>query len=100
MAGLLAAVPLWAAAELGATRAVVVNVLPMMPNWILRTAVRVFRAVMAPRPRFPALEVIEIAPSQPLGATRDAVRWKPENARRWIDQGRQDAADAATHLWK
>ena len=90
--GLLSAVPLWAAAELGATRAVVVNALPQMPSRFLRATVGAFRAVAAPRARFPHLAVIEIRPLAPLGSVRDAIVWNKENVLRWIAQGEQDAA--------
>jgi NTE family protein len=90
--GLLSAVPLWAAAELGATRVVVVNALPQMPSRFLRATVGAFRAVAAPRARFPDLEVIEIRPRGPLGSVRDAISWRKDNVLRWIAQGERDAA--------
>jgi NTE family protein len=92
--GLLSAVPLWAAAELGATRAVVVNALPCMPSRFLRAAVGAFRAVAAPRACYPSLEVIEIRPPGPLGTVHDALFWQEANVRRWIAQGERDAAAA------
>jgi len=92
--GLLAVVPLWAAIEMGATSAVVVNALPMMPSRFLRATVGAFRAVAAPRARLPELEVIEVRPAAPLGSVRDALFWKEENVRRWIGQGERDAAAA------
>jgi NTE family protein len=45
--GLLAVVPLWAAVAMGATSAVVINVLPMMPSRFLRATVGTFRALAA-----------------------------------------------------
>jgi NTE family protein len=90
--GLLSVVPLWAAVEMGATRAVVVNALPMMPSRILRATVGTFRALAAPRTRFPGLEVIEIRPPAPLGSVHDALFWNAENVRRWVAQGESDAA--------
>ena len=89
--GLLAVVPLWAAVEMGATSAVVINALPMMPSRFLRATVGTFRAMAAPPARFPNLEVIEIRPPGPLGSVRDAITWKEENVRRWIAQGERDA---------
>jgi NTE family protein len=90
--GLLAVVPLLAAVEMGATSAVVVNCLPMLPSRVLRGAVKAFRAVAAPRTPVPDLEVVEIRPPGPLGSIRDAVVWKAENVERWIAQGERDAA--------
>ena len=92
--GLLAVVPLWAAVAMGATSAVVVNALPMMPSRFLRATVGAFRAVAAPSAHFPGIEVIEIRPAGPLGTIRDALYWKEDNARRWIAQGERDAAAA------
>jgi hypothetical protein len=36
-----------------------------------------------------------IRPRAPLGSIRDALTWTPENMRRWIQQGEDDAAAAA-----
>lgn len=90
--GLLAVVPLWAAVQMGATSAVVVNALPAMPSRVLTAVVKAFRAVAAPQVKFPNLEVVEIRPPGPLGTVREALSWKEENARRWIAQGERDAA--------
>lgn len=92
--GLLAVVPLWAAAEMGATSAVVVNALPMMPSRFLRATVGAFRALAAPRAHFPNLDVVEICPAAPLGSVHDALFWREENVRRWIAQGEREAAAA------
>jgi NTE family protein len=89
--GLLAAVPLWAAVEMGATSAVVINALEFMPSVLLRAAVGAVRAVAAPKVSFPNLEVRWIRPSEPLGKVRDAIFWKEENVRRWIALGERDA---------
>lgn len=90
--GLLAAVPLWAAVAMGATSAVVINALPMMPSRFLRATVGAFRAVAAPRALFPGVEVIEIRPLGPLGSVHNAIYWKEENVRRWMAEGERDAA--------
>jgi NTE family protein len=89
--GLLAAVPLWAAHEMGATSAIVINVLESMPSVFLRTVVGAFRAVAAPKANFPDMKIQWLRPSKPLGSVTDAIRWKKENATRWIAQGEQDA---------
>jgi predicted acylesterase/phospholipase RssA len=90
--GLLAVVPLWAAVAMGATSAVVVNALPMMPSRLLRATVGTFRSLAAPPAQFPNLEVVEIRPPGPLGTVHDAIFWKLDNVRRWIAQGERDAA--------
>jgi NTE family protein len=90
--GLLGPVPLWIAAEMGATPVVAINALEFMPSLFLRASVGAFRAVAAPKVSFPNLEVTWIRPSEPLGRVRDAVFWKEENVRRWIALGERDAA--------
>lgn len=88
--GLLSALPLWAAAEMGADRIVAINALPAMPSAILRKVVGAIRAVSRFKPAIPT-EVIQIAPTEALGGARDILRWKRENAERWIAQGRADS---------
>jgi NTE family protein len=96
--GLVEAVPLAAAVELGATSAVVINVLEFMPSRLLRASVGTFRAFTAPKRSFPNLEVIRIGPSEPLGRVRDTASWKEANARRWIALGERDAAACVGQL--
>ena len=96
--GLVEPVPLGAAVELGATSAVVINALEFMPSLLLRTTVRAFRAVTAPKTSFPDLQVTMISPSEPLGRVRDTACWKEENARRWIALGERDAAAIAVRM--
>jgi predicted acylesterase/phospholipase RssA len=85
--GLLGALPLWAASEMGADRALALDALN---TWHFRA----LRAVLRPRrPRRP-LVVERIEPSMPLGSLRDAVRWSGGNIARWIEQGERDAARA------
>jgi NTE family protein len=96
--GLLDVLPVWAAAEMGATRVIAVNALPVMPSHPLRVLLRVVRL----RDRKPAgisdPNVVLIRPRTPLGSIRDALTWTPENMRRWIQQGEDDAAAAAASL--
>ena len=73
--GLLGALPLWAAQEMGATRAIAVNALTTLP----------FR-------------VIRIEPSTELGSVRDAVCWSRPNVERWIEQGQRDANRVVTSI--
>ena len=89
--GLLGALPLWAAQEMGATRAIAVNALTTLPFRLLRRVLRGRRASAA-------LEVIRIEPSAPLGSLRDAVRWSRPNVERWIEQGERDANRVATSI--
>jgi NTE family protein len=91
--GLLAAVPLWIAAELGATRALVIDVLPEPPGIIARTfvgAMRVLSPFRAPAPA--GLELIRLAPHKLLGAPLEAIYWSRKNAEAWTQAGERDAA--------
>jgi NTE family protein len=90
--GLLGALPLWAAAELGAKRIVGLQALPEPPSWLLGQAARAFRAVAGHNPPVPPeIEVSEIRPGRPLGSVRDTIQWKRGNIERWLDQGAEDA---------
>jgi NTE family protein len=89
--GLLGALPLWAAEEMGATRAIALNVLTFPPFRTLRRIIR---------PRLPgaALEVISIEPSAPLGSIIDMVRWRRSKIERWIEMGECDGREALSRL--
>jgi predicted acylesterase/phospholipase RssA len=82
--GLRGGLPLWAAEELGATRAIALNVLNT-PGF------RLLRRVMPWKEAGSSLEVVLIEPSRRLGRLRDAVCWRAANIERWIVQGEQDA---------
>jgi NTE family protein len=92
--GVLDALPVWAAAEMGATRAIAINVLAVPPSKFLRGAARAVRALASKRPSAPGVEVLHISPPQALGTVRDTQTWRPDLIRRWIDQGFEDAARA------
>ena len=87
--GLFEATPIWAAAAMGATRIIAINVLPGVMPWPIRmvsAAVRRFRQIPAPQ----ATSVKLIKPSELLGSVREAVIWKTNNIRRWIELGERD----------
>lgn len=91
--GLLSAVPLWAAAELGARKAVVIDVLPEAPGLVAKTfvgAMRLLSPFRAIAP--PGMEVIRIAPPTLLGRPLESLYWSHRNAAKWILQGQEDAA--------
>ena len=90
--GLLDVLPVWAAAEMGATRVIAVNALPLMPSRPLRAAVRVVHLLGRKPAKVAGLDLLLITPRTPLGSVRDALTWSPENVRRWIQQGEDDAA--------
>ena len=89
--GLRAGLPLWAAEELGATRAIALNVLntPLF---------RVLHRVMWGQRPSAKLEVVRIEPSERLGTLRDAVAWNPKNVARWITLGERDALRAMSSV--
>jgi NTE family protein len=89
--GFRGALPLWAAAELGATSAIALNVLNGLP-W------RVLRKFMRGRSPATPLETTCLEPSTPLGSVRDAVVWSERNIRRWIALGEHDAKRAVTSI--
>ena len=96
--GLLGALPLWAALELGATSIVAVQVMPRMP-WPLRAGLRMLRAWSGLRTTAAAdVPVFTIAPRVPLGSLREAAFWDRGRAERWLAQGRHDAEEVASNI--
>ena len=93
--GLLDVLPVWAAAEMGATRVIAVNALPLMPSRPLRAVLRGVRLLGRKPANIAGLDIVRIGPRSPLGSIRDALTWSPESVRRWIRQGEDDAAASA-----
>lgn len=89
--GLLGALPLWAAEEMGATRAIALNCLTHI-------SFRMLRAILRPRGASPELDVMLIEPSEQLGSLRDTVCWSHSNIKRWIELGERDAERAVTEI--
>jgi NTE family protein len=95
--GLLSAVPLWAAAEMGATRALVIDVLPAPPGSIARAFVGAMRMLSPFRAHVPAgIQVIRLGPPALLGRPLEAIYWTRSSAAAWIRAG-QDQASAIKH---
>ena len=92
--GLLNTLSLWAATEMGAARAVVVNALPLLPSRALRAAVRALRSLSPRVPDPGELDVVTIAPAAPLGSLTESVRWDRDAVLRWIERGAEDARRA------
>jgi len=92
--GLFSSLPLWAAAAMGASRAVAVNVLPFLPSRLMRAGVGVVRALSPRPPSVGNLEVITIVPEGGLGTVSEAVLWNRETILRWIERGAADARRA------
>jgi predicted acylesterase/phospholipase RssA len=90
--GILNPLPLWAAAELGATHIVAVNVLPQVPSMWLKPFVKGFRLALGYHPPLPAgIALVTIKTPKPLGSTRDTFRWRRENVERWLAEGYEAA---------
>jgi NTE family protein len=90
--GLLSAVPLWAAAEIGATKALVINVLPVPPGTIARVFVGAARALSPFRAAAsPGIEVVHLAPPTLLGSPLESIYWTRRNAEAWIRAGEEQA---------
>jgi NTE family protein len=89
--GLLNLLPIWAAAEMGATRVVAVNALPVLPSRVLRVGARLLRLFSPRIPPPDSPEVIVIQPAGSLGTVAESVRWNRDTSQRWIEQGAEDA---------
>ena len=92
--GLLNTLSLWAATEMGATRAVVVNALPCMPSRALRVVARALCSVSPRGPDPGALDLVTIAPPASLGSLKESVRWDRDAVLRSIERGAEDARRA------
>jgi predicted acylesterase/phospholipase RssA len=93
--GLLNPLPVWAAAELGATRIIALNVLPEFPSPLLRPFAKAFRFCFGHNPPLPpGVELTTLIPRRKLGSLHNAISWNSANAARWIEQGATDAATA------
>jgi predicted acylesterase/phospholipase RssA len=89
--GLRGALPLWAAAEMGANRAIAVNAL-------IHPLFRLLHRAMLARQPAPGLDAIRIEPSRPLGPLWDAMVWSKGNIERWIRMGEEDGNRAVTSI--
>jgi NTE family protein len=96
--GLLAVLPVWAAVELGATRAVAVNALPVMPSAAVRSAANLAYRFGRNRLSAEGIETLKVSRPAGLGSLADAMHWKASNVRRWVEMGEEDAARLAPLL--
>jgi NTE family protein len=91
--GLLGALPVWAAARMGATRIVAINALAYPPWRLAGWAIRAFRALVHHPPSIPPSVVVQtIQPERSLGTMREALFWRRDAIDRWIALGEQHAA--------
>ncbi len=92
--GLLGALPLWAAAEMGATRVVAVHALPFgMPSRLMRFLVRGLRTAArhSPGATLPGIDVTLIAPECHLGNSREVLFASRDRIEQWVERGVRDA---------
>jgi NTE family protein len=86
--GLLNPLPVWAAAEMGATRIIAFNALPQVPSALLQPFVKGFRRVAGHHPPLPdGVKLVTLATDGALGSMGDALRWRSDNIERWLDLG-------------
>ena len=91
--GLLSAVPLWAAAEMGATKALAIDVLPTAPGSLARVLVGAIRAASPFRAEVPeGFKAIRLAPPKLLGPPLESLYWTRANAEAWIQAGEEQGA--------
>ncbi|HET8549690.1 MAG TPA: patatin-like phospholipase family protein [Bryobacteraceae bacterium] len=96
--GIMIPLPLWAAVEMGATRIVAVNLLPIRPPLIAAFA-RALAWYCRWNQSLPsAIRLTEIAPRGRLGSIRDSMYWSRANIERWIERGRTDARLAGENI--
>jgi NTE family protein len=86
--GLLGALPLWAAQQFGATRAIAINA------WTYQLLAPLLKPLM-PKATIPA---IRIEPSERLGSLRDAAVWSSSNIERWLELGERDGNRAIASI--
>ena len=96
--GTLGPLPLWAAAKMGATRIVGIDVLSPRP-----LALRVPQAILRSLGRHdyslpPEVSLKVIGPRKLLGGWSDAACWDRDRSERWIEEGRQAAETAAEEI--
>jgi NTE family protein len=86
--GLLNPLPVWAAAELGATRILALNALPQIPSALLKPFVKGFRRVAGHHPPLAAgVRLVTLETDGALGSMSEALRWRRDNVERWMELG-------------
>ena len=85
--GLLGALPVWAAEEMGVDRAIALNCLNRWPFGMLRS-------VLPLRQPSATFRVVTIEPSAKLGSIRQALVWSKPTIERWIALGERDGKAA------
>jgi len=92
--GLLNPLPVWAAAELGATRIIALNALPKVPWALLAPFIKGFRRVAGYHPPLPeGVKVITLETDGALGSPVEVLRWRRDNVERWMQMGFEAASN-------
>jgi NTE family protein len=88
--GLLNALPVFAAVDLGATEILALHAL--LPGVVLPILARPFLAIFGYKPPVPPhVRVAMLTPPAPLGSWSEAIWWNESNSRRWLKQGAETA---------
>jgi NTE family protein len=96
--GALGPLPLWAAAEMGATRIVAMDVLSPRPL-ALRIPQGIFRSLSRRNYELPPIvRLMTIGPPKLLGGWTEASHWNAQLTERWIEEGRQAGLAAADKI--
>ena len=96
--GTLGPLPLWAAAKMGATRIVGIDILSPRPL-ALRIPQAIMRGLGSHDYQLPAgVKLKLLGPPKLLGGWKEAASWESGRSRRWIEEGRQTAQAAAEEI--
>lgn len=96
--GIIEKVPIRGALAMGATRLIVLDALRDVTAWWLRIGMNAARS-FGPELEIPeGMELVRLAPSEPLGDVNSAVFWRRDNIERWIDLGYRDGCQALESL--
>lgn len=87
--GMMGHLPLWAAAQLGASRIVAIDCLPRVSPWWVQATISALH-LLGPRRRLPE-DVRILRPSEPPGDARSAMTYDVHRIRRWMELGERDA---------
>jgi NTE family protein len=87
--GMLGHLPLWAAAQLGATSIIAVDCLPRLSPWWVQGTISTLH-LLGPKRRLPR-DVRVLRPSQHLGDADAAMTYDAGRIRGWMDLGERDA---------
>ena len=89
--GFRGALPLWAAADMGATDVIAVDCLGTL-RW------QILRKIVSPRRPLNGLKVTSIVPSEPYGPITYSMVWSRTRVERWIELGERDGKAALPTL--